>query len=357
MIKETEHHHTRRRLGAGIVAVSLSITLLGCASGSGDTGEGAITFVGYGGETQESQLKSFGVPFTEQSGAEVLSDSPIDYAKLKAMVESGNVAWDVVLLTRAAAVKYCGTLLEELPTDVVADAALVEGVEGTACSVPLYISQSMIAANGDTYGDNLPTSVADFFDTAKYPGKRLLPPDFDSGIMEYALLADGVAPEDLYPLDVDRALRKYDTIRESLVFAESYSAMEQAMRDGTVDMAQTVESRFGYLIRDGVNWTPVWDQTILLADQLAVPKGSENVALAEEFIEGTLDAKAQNQHGELTGRQSVVTTSEPNYEDYQRESLVLEDPADRGNVIWLDTDWWGENFDSVLEQYTAWQIG
>lgn len=357
MTNRKNYRHNGRRLGASIVASALSIVLLGCASGGGDPGEGAITFVGYGGVTQEAQLEAFGLPFTERSGVEVRSDAPIDYAKLKAMVESGNVTWDVVLLTRAAAVKYCGSLLEELPSDFLANAPLVEGVEGTACSVPLYISQSMFAVNEDTYGDDLPTSIADFFDTEKYPGKRLLPPDFDSGIMEYALLADGVAPEDLYPLDVERALRKYDTIRDSLVFAESYAAMEQAMRDGTVDMAQTVESRFGYLIRDDVNWSPVWDQTILLADQLAIPKGSKNDASAQDFIKGTLDNKAQDKHGELTGRQSVVTTAAPDYKDYQRESLVLEDPSGRGNVIWLDTDWWGENFDDVLERYTAWQIG
>ncbi|WP_448712148.1 extracellular solute-binding protein [Microbacterium profundi] len=354
---------TARSVGRNAaVAVSvgaLMLSLAACSQNGSESESGSqqVTFVGYGGETQESQLVAFGEPFTEETGIQVLSDSPTDYAKLKAMVDSGNVTWDAVLMTRAGVVEYCGTLLEELPADLLADVPLVEGVESTPCSIPLYISQSMFVANNDTYGEDGPTEIADFFDTEKYPGKRLLPPEFDSGMMEFALLADGVAPEDLYPIDVDRALAKYDTIRDSLVFAESYPAMGQAMLDGTVDMAQTVESRFGYLLRDGANWSAVWDQTILTPDQVGIPKGSKNMDAAVDFLRSTLEAGPQNTHGELTGRQSTIETAEPAYEDYQREALVLEDPDNRGNVIWLNSDWWGENLDEMTKKYTAWQIG
>src|SRR5690625_1339941 len=61
--------------------------------GTSDTD--SITFVSWGGTTQEAQEEYWGKPFTEETGIKVISDQT-DYGKLKAMVESGNVIWDVV---------------------------------------------------------------------------------------------------------------------------------------------------------------------------------------------------------------------------------------------------------------------
>ena len=55
---------------------------------------------------------------------------------------------------------------------------------------------------------------ADLFDTAKIPGKRTFYKWSAPGVLEIALLADGVAPDKLYPLDLDRAFKKLDTIKK-----------------------------------------------------------------------------------------------------------------------------------------------
>jgi putative spermidine/putrescine transport system substrate-binding protein len=55
-----------------------------------------IVFASWGGTTQSAQQKEWAVPFTQASGVQVLMDGPTDYGKLKAMVDSGNVQWDVV---------------------------------------------------------------------------------------------------------------------------------------------------------------------------------------------------------------------------------------------------------------------
>ncbi len=60
-----------------------------------------------------------------------------------------------------------------------------------------------------------PQSWTDFFDTAKFPGPRSLP---DTGDREWwvplaALLADGVAPDKAFPMDIDRAYKKLDALK------------------------------------------------------------------------------------------------------------------------------------------------
>lgn len=266
----------------GIAGLVLAAT--GCSSGSSDGSGGKITFVGYGNETQEYQLEAFGEPFAEDTGTQVVSDSPIDLAKLKAMVDSGNVTWDDVIMTPAGANQHCGTLLEKLPKEVTDGVTFADGATGTDCSVPFYFSQLMFVANDDTYSGDKPATIADFFDTKKFPGKRLLPPEFDTGMMELALLADGVDADDLYPLDIDRALAKYDSIRDSLVFAESYGQLGQSMLDGSVDMAL---NRPGF---DG---------------GLDSPRGSSH-ASTKEVSAGVAGASPQARAGSASGGSGAV---------------------------------------------------
>ena len=70
----------------------------------------------------------------------------------------------------------------------------------------------VLGYNTDATAGQVPEGWADFFDTAKFPGKRGFWDYSAGGIFEFALLADGVAPADLYPLDLERATAKLDTI-------------------------------------------------------------------------------------------------------------------------------------------------
>ena len=92
------------------------------------------------------------------------------------------------------------------------------------------------------YKGTVPTKISDFFDTKTFPGKRVV---FNSpkGILEAALVADGVAPDRLFPLDVDRALKKLGTIKSDLIFAPSYTALQQNLVDKQASMVLTLNGR------------------------------------------------------------------------------------------------------------------
>src|SRR5690606_938896 len=97
-----------------------------------------------------------------------------------------------------------------------------------------------------TYSTKLPEKPTDWtamWDTKKFPGKRALYNRVESGLLEMALLADGVPADKLYPLDVPRALKKLGQIRNDIIWYETVPQSEQLMRDGQASMGVLADGR------------------------------------------------------------------------------------------------------------------
>src|SRR5690348_15613420 len=103
----------KKRVGAFrlcMAALVASTVGIGCAFA-----QETVTFVGWGGEGQDAMKKAWADPFEAATGIKVLQDGPTDYGKFKAMVESGNVTWDVVDVEGSFAYKAAAEgLLEPL---------------------------------------------------------------------------------------------------------------------------------------------------------------------------------------------------------------------------------------------------
>jgi putative spermidine/putrescine transport system substrate-binding protein len=78
---------------ANLLAAAGAIFLLGAASAA-DPAE--VVVASYGGSFQDAQTKAIFEPYAKATGAKVTGTTGSGYAKVKAMVESGNVTWDVV---------------------------------------------------------------------------------------------------------------------------------------------------------------------------------------------------------------------------------------------------------------------
>lgn len=171
-----------------------------------------MVFTSWGGTTQDAQTAAWAKPFAAETGTNVLQDGPTDYGKIKAMVESGNVSWDVVDVEGdyAAQAGKAG-LLEPLDFSVI-DKSKLDPRFVTDHSVGSFYYSFVIGCNASAVSE-CPKSWADLFDTNKFPGKRTFYKWSAPGVIEAALLADGVPPANLYPLDLDRAFKKLDTIR------------------------------------------------------------------------------------------------------------------------------------------------
>jgi putative spermidine/putrescine transport system substrate-binding protein len=314
-----------------------------------------MTFTSYGGSFQAGQERAFAQPFSKASGAEVLTDEPTDTAKIKAQVDSENVLWDVVDSGADDVAANCGTLFEPLDYSVIDTSHLPSNTPKHRCYVPAMSYAYGMFYDADTYKQNPPDGWEDFFDTKAYPGTRAIDGETSptSGTLEAALLADGVAPADLYPLDVERALSVYDRIKDHTIFWETGAQQTQMAEAGEADMVFAWSGRIYEANKHGANFQPVWDQAFSLSDVLAVVKGSPNKNAAMAFINFALGAEQQARMAELTSYSPVHTQAQPDF-DAQAQQFNTARPEVSGELVTVNTPYWGEHQDRLSAAWTEW---
>lgn len=334
--------------------LTLALVAAGIVAGTAASrADQTLTFVSYAGNLQDSQIAAWQEPYTAETGVTFENDSPPDGAKLKAMVEAGAVSWDVIDQGAPFSVQNCGTLLEKLDLSRIDTSHFPEG-SVSDCGVPAYFYGLTFVYNTETYGDNPPTTLADFFDTEKFPGMRVLPPDMSLGALEYALLADGVAVKDLYPIDVDRALAKLETIKSSIIFARTNGVLQQALVDGQADMGLAVTGRATASARAGAPLAPVWDTTILSWDTLMIPRGTPNLDAAMEFLAFASQPEQNKNFAERSGVIAATNKATPEYSEINKAfNPRLHDP-DGTKVILTNVEWWSANLADVVAKVTPW---
>jgi putative spermidine/putrescine transport system substrate-binding protein len=344
-----------RRLAALAAILTIGVAAAGCGGGQTASSSG-ITFASWGGDYQEAQKKALLDPFSEETGIKIKEDGPTDYAKIKAQVNANSVMWDVVdleaFMTRD---EYCGTLFEKLDFTVI-DKTNLEPALVSDCSVPAQIWSYVLTYHTKFEGDP-PKTWADFFDTKKYPGKRGLMNWASGAGLEGALLADGVAKEDLYPLDLDRAFKKLDTIKQDIAFFDTGAQMQQQMESEEVAMTMGWSGRMHPTIEtNGAPYEVVWTDNIGTSEQFAVPKGAKNKELAMQFIAWATHPEPQAKLTELIPYTPGNLSAKPDVDDVYRSYLALT-PEARALTVRQDPDWWAEHYDETTKRWTAWTQG
>ena len=256
-----------------------------------------LTVTSFGGAYGAAQKEHMIDPFVAETGTNILFE---DYgggiAEMKAQVEAGNIQWDVVDievidLERACAEGYLVIDQSTLPDgDDGTPAAddFIEDALANECGVGNIVWSVVFAVN--TENGPGPQTIAEFFDTEAFPGKRGLRkrPQVN---MEWALIADGVAREDVYDLlSTDegqaRAFAKLDTIKEDIVWYDSWSQAPVLLNDGGAQMVQSANGRiFAAIQDDGAPFSIVWDSHVYDLDVWAIMKDTPNKDKAMEFIQ------------------------------------------------------------------------
>ncbi len=165
-----------------------------------------VTVMSWGGAYGAAQTEAHVKPWAAATGnAAVMVDADNPAQPIKAMVEAGNVTVDVASLEYADAVRLCDEgVLEPIDPAILAPApdgtpALEDFFEGavTECGVSTDTWANVYAYDTTKFPEGAaPTTAADFYDLAKFPGKRGLRKGAKA-VLEFALMADGVAPADV----------------------------------------------------------------------------------------------------------------------------------------------------------------
>jgi len=347
----------------GVSMIAVAGLLAGCA-GAAEPSEDpsseppvTITYVGYGGDGQAAQIQAWQQPYSaENPNVTFINTSPPDVAQVKAQVEANAVQWDVMAIAPYAAQQNCGTLFEKLDLSDVDQTDLVPGTVGE-CYIGNWINATPLAYRTDAFPKGKgPKSIADFFDVDKFPGQRGMVTNLQNGILEYALTADGVKPDDMYPLDVDRALDKLDEIRDVTTFAPNVGALQQAVAADQIDMFFLPDSRIVPLLKSGDEITVVWDVTVASLNAFAVPLGSTKKAATEAFVSSVVEPGPVAKISELLGVAPVNLAAKPKLDEFASQVEVYGD-VNTGETILQDVDWYADNFNETSTKLTTWLAG
>lgn len=361
----------KRRSVALIMAVVMVLALAACGkteepetdpdTGEASEFEGQTLVIGvWGGTWREAFDEACVKPFEEEYGVNIEEEEMGDniVAQVLAQVEQDIEGIDVTCGNGTA--DFCQYLglqgaVKELDYSKLPNAESIGEEAKTDYGVGMYIAAESFAYDNEAFPET-PVGAEGFFDVEKYPGDRSIRGFAGSGVLEQALLADGVAFEDLYPLDLDRAFAKLDTIKPYITkYWSSGSEIVQTLNDKE---AVAGEYWFSHVDRDieaGADVTMTFQDTCKFADAFSIVSNSEKDDLAYEFINYCLDEKVQAELCKLN-KYAPINESALQYMDEEtREKLAcFYLPYEEGGTFWVQTEYWGEHYEEISERYQLW---
>ena len=247
-----------------------------------------LVVVSWGGSFQEAQRKALFEPFVKEFGIKLIEDSPSDQAKIRAMVKTNNVTWDVVDLGSYYP-DNLGSLgfLEPIDYSIVDNTHLLPKF-AAKYHVGTITYSDILAYRTDVFPEGkAPTSTADFWDVKKFPGRRSM---YALPLSNYtfAMVALGYKPDEVYPLTdekIDQIYKKMDEVKPHVtVWWKAGAQPAQLLVDKEVVMASAWNGRIEKVIREGAPIKIIWNGGALQGDSWCIPKGAPNKELAQLFI-------------------------------------------------------------------------
>lgn len=348
--------HIRYHAAAGIAAIAM----IAAAPASAAELEEQLVIATTGGLMGKALEKYFYEPFAKAKDVEVVPvaiEVPDQWARSEAMMRTGKVEFDIVTATGPDLVARTEMLEKidcaQLPNVMkfgVSDACTPYGVARTTGGM-------LINYNTEVFKDKAPKNWADFWDVKTFPGPRGLPDtgDRDWWVPVAALLADGVAADKLFPLDLDRAYKKLDEIRPHVaVWWKTGDQVQQIMRNKEVVMTMSYSGRALAVVKEGVPSAMSWDQAIRDTGYMALLKGApdKNAALAYmDFFYASSESHVpfMQEVNYATGSSSAIDLLPPEERD-----LFATSRANYEKLIKPDFAWIGANRDALRQRWTAW---
>lgn len=316
-----------------------------------------ITVVNFGGANANAQKKAFYEPI-EKSGVKVV---PVEYngeqAKIKAMVETKKVTWDVVEVESPDVARGCDEgLFEKLDYAKIAPKSDFLPAAVTECGVGIFVWSTVMAYNGDKL-KTAPTTWADFWDVKKTPGKRGMRKGARYNL-EFALMADGVAPADVYKVlatkaGADRAFKKLTELKPNIQWWEAGAQPPQFLVAGDVIMSTVYNGRIDAANREGKNLKITWTGGIYDLDYWTIPKGSPNKDAAMKFIAFASSPDAQAEYARNIAYGPTNTKAIPKLDAKTLANLPTA-PANAKTAVQFNVKFWADQGEELEKRFASW---
>jgi putative spermidine/putrescine transport system substrate-binding protein len=342
------------------ISILFAVTLLaGTAFAASARAGDELTVTSWGGAYSESQRKAYYEPYIAAGNKITEAEYNGEVAKIKAMVEAKAVTWDVIDVDTATALQGCAEgALETIDWGKLGlDKSKFIGGDLLECAVPTIVFGTVIAYDTTKFPEG-PTTINDFFDLVKFPGKRGLWKNPDVNL-EWALIADGVPAADVYkvlgtPEGVDRAFKKLDTIKAELVWWEAGAQAPQLLADGQVVMVSAWNGRIqGAIDKDKKPFKIVWDHQGLDWDWWSITKGTPKLEEAYRFIAFASSPGPQADQTNYIAYGPANTEAIPNVNPATVPNLPTA-PENMKTAFNVDPQFWADNKDQLKERFNAW---
>jgi putative spermidine/putrescine transport system substrate-binding protein len=323
-------------------------------------GSGTVRVSSYGGVFQAAQRRAYFKPFEELSGIKVIDTEGPDIAKVKAMVDTKNIEYDVGEFDRASVLNLGrkGDYWEDIDYSLFDTANIDEAFRHKDCVDMLPYGQ-IFAYRTDAFGGKAPNDNPDLWDTKTFPGPRSLCSGTGGLVpdLEVALMATGVPRDKVYPIDIEKAFASLSKIKPDVDKWWTAGAMPaQLLNDNEVEMTTLWNGRIYALIQSGAPVQAVWNNQLLKTDTWAIPKGAPNKENAQKFAAFITMAVPQARlsylipYGFVNNKAAALMKPD-------RLPLLPTAPDIKKNLLIYNSLWWADNRDTVLARWNKFLLG
>lgn len=318
-----------------------------------------IGFASTGGVYNDILRRVWVDDFEKASGIRVNLSSNTSMAQTKLQTMTDNPQWDVVELTGPwyfMAVKQ--GLVLPLDTNIV-DLRGIPAEHVRPFGIEYAMFNDCIAWDQRVIPDSRqPGGWEDFWDIKALPGKRSLDVIANgAGSLEMALMADGVPPAKLYPLDVDRGFRSFERLgRDNIIWARSFAEAVQRLMSQEVSLATSWPYRVFNANQGGARIGTNFNQCRVDGSWLCVVKTTPNPKAAFRLINAIVsNTRASAEFSRLThyGTPKIESLKLVPEAD---AALVPTSPALSRQLFRPDDAWWAENLVPVARRFKEWQL-
>ncbi|MEG1038787.1 MAG: ABC transporter substrate-binding protein [Pseudomonas sp.] len=318
-----------------------------------------LTIVSFGGANKEAQVKAFYKPWQHASGSKIISgEYNGEMAKVKAMVDTRSVSWDAVEVESAELARGCDEgMFETLdPAQIGLDSK--DFVPGAIqpCGIGFLVYSTVLAYNASKLKE-APTGWKDFWDVERFPGKRGLR-KLAKSTLEFALIADGVAPGEVYTLlateaGQDRAFAKLDQIKPHIQWWEAGAQPPQYLAAGDVVMSSVYNGRLSAEQRKTYDLKIVWSGGLYEFDSWAIPRGAERQEKTREFIAFSLEPQQQKSFAEHIDY-GAANLQAMGLLDKARIAELPTAPENLAQQVPVDALFWADHGEHLEQRFNAW---
>ena len=355
----TQKRSTLRSATAGLL-----VALLGPSGGV--LAHETLTIVSWGGAYTASQMRAYVGPFRERADYPV---EVVDYEggleEIRSQVKALNVKWDVVDISLSNSIRGCRagllqpidhSLLEPAPDGTPATEDFRSG-SLQPCGVGQNVFSTVVAYDTAAFGSRPPARLQDFFDPDRFPGNRGLRRN-PQVVMEWALMADGVPPERVYPTlgtetGLRRAFGQLDRIKPYIVWWERPAEPAELLAAGRVTMTQSYNGRAQDAIDQGRDLAILWDGQVMDIEMWVIPEDAPHRRWALEFIRFATAPERQAEQARHIAygpaRHSALKMLDP--EAVRRLPTA---PANAATALQSDFDWWAEHGERLEARFEDW---